>query len=96
MHACVCHPELNFYPAPVPDFGSWIRRRRFELGLSLKRAASLMGIDKSACECLELGWIPDADENFWRLLAATLEVRFADLECVIAPLAARFEAARER
>ncbi len=95
MHACVSRPELNFYPVPVPTFGSWVRRRRFELGLRLTRAASLMGIDKSAWESLEQGWIPAADTNFWRSLASTLQVRFDDLDAVIAPMAAHFEAVQE-
>ena len=95
MHACVFRPVPNFFPVPVPNFGCWVRRRRLELGLSLKRAASLAGFEKSTWEALEQGWIPDADENVWRSLAATLEVRFGDLECLIAPLAAHFEAAQE-
>lgn len=95
MHACVFRPVLNFLPVPVPNFGSWIRRRRLELGLSLKRAAYLAGFEKSVWEALEQGWIPDADENVWCSLAATLEVRFGDLDGVIAPLAAHFEAAQE-
>lgn len=95
MHACISRPALNFFPVPVPNFGSWVRRRRLELGLSLTRAASLAGIGKSAWESIEQGWIPDADENVWRSLAATLEVRFADLGCLIAPFAAHFEAAQE-
>lgn len=96
MHACVFRPVLNFYPVPVPNVGYWFRRRRLEVGLSLKRAASLAGFEKSTWEALEQGWIPDAGENVWRSVAATLEIRFGDLECVIAPLAAHFEAAQEQ
>ncbi len=95
MHACVYRPSLNFFPVPVPNFGSWVRRRRLELGLSLTRAASLAGIGKSAWESLEQGWFPAADESFWRSLGATLQVRFGDLERLTAPVAAHFEAAQE-
>lgn len=95
MHACICRPTLNFMPVPAPTFGYWVRRRRLELGLSLTRAASLAGIEKSAWESLEQGWIPNADENLWRALGATLQIRFSDLECLIAPVAAHFEAAQE-
>lgn len=48
MHACISRPALNFFPVPVPNFGSWVRRRRLELGVSLTRAASLAGIEKTA------------------------------------------------
>lgn len=95
MHACVSRPVLNFFPVPVPNFGSWVRRRRLELGLSLTRAASLAGIEKSAWESLEQGWIPAVDGNFWRSLGATLQVRYGDIERFLAPVAAHFEAAHE-
>ena len=94
MHACVSRPVLNFFPVPVPNFGSWIRRRRLELGFRLTRAAFLIGIDKSAWESLEEGWVPNADENVWRSLASTLQVRFDDLDGLIAPIAAHFEGAQ--
>jgi len=94
MHACVSRPALNFFPVPVPNFGAWVRRRRCELGFRLTRAASLAGIDKSAWESLEQGWIPAADPNFWRSLASTLQVRFDELDGVIAPIAEHFEAAQ--
>ena len=94
MHACVSRTALNFFPVPAPNFGSWIRRRRLELGLSLTRAASLAGFENTIWEALEQGWIPGADEKVWRSLAATVEVRFGDLERFIAPVAAHFEAAQ--
>src|SRR5216684_4445189 len=28
MHAYVPRPGLNFFPVPVPNFGSWVHRRR--------------------------------------------------------------------
>lgn len=84
---------LNFFPVPVPNFGSWIHRRRPALGLSLRRAAALVDVDVADWGAMEQGWVPDADTNLWRSLAATLQVKFDDLDYVVTPIAAHFESA---
>lgn len=44
-------------------------------------------------EAMEQGCVPDTDTNVWRSLAATLQVKFDDLECAVTPIAAHFESA---
>jgi hypothetical protein len=52
-------------------------RRREELGLSLKRAAELAGLELSEWCALEAGWVP---EDMYRLqaIAGTLQASWAD------------------
>jgi hypothetical protein len=95
MHARVSRPTLNFFPIPVPNFGSWVHGRRLILGLSPTRAAALADIDILDWESIEQGWLPDADIKVWRSLAATLQVKFDDLDCGAAPVEMHFEPAKE-
>jgi hypothetical protein len=95
MHPYVPRPSLNFFPVPVPNFGSWVHRRRLVLGLSPTRAAALADIDKADWDAIEQGWLPDADTKVWRSLAATLQVKFDDLDCAVDPVAMHFESAQD-
>jgi hypothetical protein len=45
---------------------------------------------------LEQGWVPSFDERLLRSIAATLEVTFDALDCVIEPLRIHFAGADER
>jgi hypothetical protein len=65
------------------------------LGLSPTRAAALADIDKLDWDAIEQGWLPDADINVWRSLAATLQVKLDDLDCGVAPVVMHFESAQE-
>jgi hypothetical protein len=94
MHAYVPRPSLNFFPVPVPKFGSWVHRRRLVLGLSPTRAAALADIDRFDWEAIEQGWLPDADIKVWRSLAATLRVKFDDIDCAVAPVAIHSDSAK--
>lgn len=89
MHAFRTHSQINFLPIPVPRLGAWIQNRRLTIGYHLKKASALTGISRHEWELLELGNVPTTEnENFLRALAGTLEIRFDDLVCVIAPLEA--------
>ena len=91
MHAFLTNPDLTFLPIPLPNFGAAIKRRRIELGLSCARAAASVGINREQWQLLQQGWVPTTENgNFLRSLASTLEIRFDDLACVIAPLEAHF------
>jgi DNA-binding XRE family transcriptional regulator len=91
MHAFLTTSNLTFLPIPLPNVGATIKRRRIELGLNCARAAASVGVNKEQWQLLEQGWVPTTkNENFLRALAATLEIRFDELGCVIAPLEAHF------
>ena len=53
------------------------RMRREALGLSIRRAAELAGVEIAQWWSIEDGWVPD-DSNMVRSIAATLEVRDSD------------------
>ena len=55
----------------------YTRIRREQLGLSIRRAAELSGIEVCEWWSIEDGWIPK-DTNMARSIAATLEVRWSD------------------
>lgn len=93
MRGSMSRPTLTFFPIPAPQFGFWIHSHRIILGLSLPRAAALADIHFSDWAAMEQGWIPDADTDVWRSLAATLQVKFDDLELIVTPTAAHFETA---
>jgi transcriptional regulator with XRE-family HTH domain len=60
-------------------FASCIRQRREELGLSIKRAAELTGIEISQWQALEAGWVPGDESGLLEAIAGTLEVSFPDV-----------------
>jgi len=94
MHAYLCQPTRHL-PVANPAFGSWIHRRRLEVGLSRARAAALAGLSHRDWGMLEQGWVPSVDERLLRSIAATLEVTFDALDSVIEPLRAHFAGAAE-
>ena len=55
----------------------YTRIRREQLGLSIRRAAELSGMDLAQWWSLEDGWVPE-DMNMIRSIAATLEIRWSD------------------
>lgn len=95
MHAYLCHSSGHF-PVVIPAVGNWIHRRRLEVGLSRARAATLAGLSHRDWSMLEQGWVPSFDERMLRSIAATLEVTFDALDCVIEPLRIHFAGADER
>jgi transcriptional regulator with XRE-family HTH domain len=69
--------------------GRYTHHRRQELGLSIEQAAELAGIEASQWIALENGWLPD--RNVVQSIAATLRVRWSDLDlmCLLARCAQR-------
>ena len=53
-------------------FAHSVRRRREELGLSVKRAAELSGMETSDWYALEAGWVPTVESGLLDSIAATL------------------------
>jgi hypothetical protein len=95
----LCKPNelLRFEAEPPPNLT--LRRQdtvyRCRLvWVSPTRPAALSGIDKADWEAIEQGWLPDADTNVWRSIAATLQVKFDDLDCAVAPVAMHFDSAQ--
>jgi len=54
-------------------FAHSVRRRREELGLSVKRAAQLSGMETSDWYALEAGWVPSVESGLVDAIAGTLE-----------------------
>jgi len=54
-------------------FARCVRRRREQLGLSVKRAAELSGMELSDWYVLEAGWVPSQDSGLVDAIAGTLE-----------------------
>ncbi len=50
-----------------------VRRRRQELGLSVKRSAELAGMATSDWYALEAGWVPSQESGLVDAIAGTLE-----------------------
>jgi len=50
-----------------------VRRRREELGLSVKRAAELSGMETSDWYALEAGWVPTVESGLLDSIAGALE-----------------------
>lgn len=88
MHAFL-YRSTHHFPIAIPAVGSWVRRRRIELGLSCAKAGSLSGLGHD-WNLLEQGWIPGFDERLLRSIAATLGVTFDALDSVIEPLRTHF------
>ncbi len=89
MHAFLAQP-CSHLPILVPAFGSWIKRRRIEIGLNCARAAALTGIERADWNALEMGWVPSKNERLLRSLAGTLQINYDVLANAIAPLEAHF------
>lgn len=87
MYSFLVQPDDHF-PISVPTFGVWVLHRRQELGLSIKRASAITGIEPSDWHNLETGWVPRKNEHLLRSLAGTLEVSYAALEAHFADTAA--------
>ena len=96
MHAYLTQPTVKFLPIPISNFGAWIVNRRLELGYNLKKVGAIAGISRCDWVLLEQGYVPTTEnENFLRCLAATLEIRYDDLSCAIAPLEAHFASTQD-
>jgi hypothetical protein len=54
-------------------FARCVRRLREQLGLSVKRAAELSGMETSDWYALEAGWVPSQDSGLVDAIAGTLE-----------------------
>ena len=54
-------------------FARCVRRRREQLGLSVKRAAELSGMETSDWYVLEAGWVPSQDSGLVAAIAGTIE-----------------------
>jgi len=78
-------------PIPVAVFGNQIRLRRLELGINIRRAASMTGMTRDDWQALEAGWVPTQNERLLRSLAGTLQVSFDSLTRVVEPLVHHFE-----
>jgi len=97
MHAYLTQPTVKFLPIPIQKFGAWILNRRRELGYNIRKVGAVSGISRYDWVLLEQGYLPTTEnENFLRCLAATLEIRFDDLVCTIAPFEAHFSATQDQ
>jgi helix-turn-helix protein len=50
-----------------------VRQRREELGLSVKRAAELSGMETSEWYVLEIGWVPSVESGLLDSIAGALQ-----------------------
>jgi transcriptional regulator with XRE-family HTH domain len=75
-------------------FARYAKDRRGQLSLSVEEAAELSGLKLCEWAAIETGWVP-TDPTVIRAIAATLQVRWSDLEllAIVARCAQEEEAA---